>query len=435
MSEESGSFNPDIRTPAIVISHANQDFEIAESIADALLEESFNTWLASRDIPIGSNWAEEISKAISSADYLIVLLSTNSISSPHVKREVNMAITKGITLLPVLLSGHANVLETLPDDWNYWLSVVQIVTFTNAKATALQIAKQVRRRMASVPPAKATVERLVEPVVSKPTVSKPEVDKPVVGKQVVNKPVVSKPMPTKTLVNKPIEPAKSNLTETSSVNRISKVKSMNSKFKPSLLYSLILLVVLVGIIAFAVNRNSKSDNSAISDQTKITKPSTAVAPSLSTKPSASPKPAVTSKPAVSTLPSTGSSATPTKTASPKPGSSVSITSGVDPVVLKALAVTASRKLVECVSQPVKAPLGCPFREKKWVQASEFAWTLQGSPHLASVSSSGTRFSAIVTFTVVDKASYGTVASHTTPQTISTHASFVKSEGHYVVAWK
>jgi hypothetical protein len=106
-----------------------------------------DVWLAPRDIPIGSNYAIEISRAISRANFMIVLLSPDAIASPHVKREVNLAVDRGITLLPVQLNKTSDFMQNLPEDWKYWLSLVQIVTFTNERFTALQIEQQVSEKI------------------------------------------------------------------------------------------------------------------------------------------------------------------------------------------------------------------------------------------------------------------------------------------------
>jgi CheY-like chemotaxis protein len=133
-----------------MISHASENLDQAIELAAALDEEDLNVWLASRDIAIGSNFAEEISRTISSADFLIVLLSPESLSSPHVKREVNLAITLGKKVLPVLSDETSQLMSNLPYDWNYWLSLAQAVPLTDMKSTAARIAATVHRDLPEV---------------------------------------------------------------------------------------------------------------------------------------------------------------------------------------------------------------------------------------------------------------------------------------------
>jgi len=76
----------------IFISHASSNLQDAIGIKRHLLDLGFTVWMAAEDIQPGVNYAEEITKSISKADAVIVLLSPESIASPHVKREVNLTI-------------------------------------------------------------------------------------------------------------------------------------------------------------------------------------------------------------------------------------------------------------------------------------------------------------------------------------------------------
>ena len=120
----------------IFISHSTVDREIALEISNLLDSSSIETWFASESVDLGSNFAEKITEAISSSDYLLLILSPTSISSPHVKREVSLAIDRNIPILPILLGQKEDFLATLPQEWNYWLAVVQIIPFTDSAQTA-----------------------------------------------------------------------------------------------------------------------------------------------------------------------------------------------------------------------------------------------------------------------------------------------------------
>lgn len=133
--------------PKVFISHSNEDADVANKFAQALEDVELSTWLAPRDIPGGANYAQEIMRAILEADVLLVLLTPKAISSPHVKREVDVAINQGKTLLPVLLEKGNNFLATLPSEWDYWLSIAQIITFSDFETTASQISGQIRSQL------------------------------------------------------------------------------------------------------------------------------------------------------------------------------------------------------------------------------------------------------------------------------------------------
>jgi len=81
---------------------------------------------------VGDNYAAQIYEAISSSSHLLVLLSPASVASNHVKREVNIAIDRDITVLPLVINDNADFMLDLPTDWKYWLGVVQVLPYQGA---------------------------------------------------------------------------------------------------------------------------------------------------------------------------------------------------------------------------------------------------------------------------------------------------------------
>ena len=458
MSKEANDPRASFLATNIVISHATEDYPTAVALADALVHESLKTWLAKRDVPIGSNWPEEITRAISGADFLVVLLSPESITSPHVRREVNMAISKGVTLLPVLLNSRSNVLETLPDDWSYWLSVVQIVNFTDERSTASQIAQQVRKRMPEAKQPKAV------PVIHSP-------EKAVKPKSTFSSPKVEEPLASREGAFETKNPMKTVASAHYLNARISKSRvNIFIFFGAFISIGLLVIIFVISSRGSKVETPSSSDSTASSSNINSPKPATSPKPGLTSVSSTNASRLAVSSPKVSSSvtakPSATSSASPkvsssvtakpsaTSSTSPKVSSSVTAkpsqsssrsstsnppktakTLAVSAFTLKELAIAAVKNLQDCVSKTGIAPPGCPFREKTWVQASDVTWSLQGSPHLSNAKKIDSRFVATVVFTVVDKASYGKMVTHTKTQTITTQAVFSRSAGEYTVTWK
>jgi hypothetical protein len=131
----------------IFISHASSNLQDAIGIKRHLLDLGFTVWMAAEDIQPGVNYAEEITKSISKADAVIVLLSPESIASPHVKREVNLTIDGQKFLIPVLLGVQKDFVSTLPEDWKYWLTVVQIINFKDGTTTAMEISDVLNQKL------------------------------------------------------------------------------------------------------------------------------------------------------------------------------------------------------------------------------------------------------------------------------------------------
>ena len=128
----------------IFISHASEDGPIAQSLAAALEAQGLKTWLASRDVSIGANYAAEIFQNLVSSDYLLVVLSPNSIESAHVRREVSIAIDRKVPVLPVSTDPTGELMANLPEDWQYWLNIAQVFRMTDEDSTAIEIARRVK---------------------------------------------------------------------------------------------------------------------------------------------------------------------------------------------------------------------------------------------------------------------------------------------------
>jgi hypothetical protein len=114
------------------VSHATEDGPAAVDVTAELERRGAGTWLATRDIQVGENYAAQIHDAIVESSHLVVLLSPASIASAHVQREVNLALDQGKALLPVVVSQDPSLMSTLPAQWKYWLGVVQVVPYSGA---------------------------------------------------------------------------------------------------------------------------------------------------------------------------------------------------------------------------------------------------------------------------------------------------------------
>lgn len=141
----STEFQSGDKAPIVFISHATEDRESTQVLASELESRGVRTWLAYRDVGVGSNYAEEIVKAIVGADYLLVVLSESAIESPHIRREVTIGIDRGIPLLPVNMSESEDFMWTLPVDWTYWLSLAQVMRHTDEASTASELARRITR--------------------------------------------------------------------------------------------------------------------------------------------------------------------------------------------------------------------------------------------------------------------------------------------------
>lgn len=92
----------------VFLSYSNADREIARKIANRLHSQGVNVWFDQYEFQVGDSIVQTIQRAIYASDYLIVLLSPNSVDSRWVKHELNITLarefaTRDVTLLPVLI--------------------------------------------------------------------------------------------------------------------------------------------------------------------------------------------------------------------------------------------------------------------------------------------------------------------------------------------
>jgi TIR domain-containing protein len=82
------------------VSYSQPDRECAHAIVAHLEAQGVQCWIAPRDISPSSDWAEEIIDAITAARVMILVFSSSSNHSPQVRREVERAVHKQVSILP-----------------------------------------------------------------------------------------------------------------------------------------------------------------------------------------------------------------------------------------------------------------------------------------------------------------------------------------------
>jgi hypothetical protein len=90
------------------ISYSHRDSPHAEWLAQWLGAQGARIWIDLWEIGVGDSIVERINEGIAASDYLLALLSPNSVASRWVKEEINAALVttieqRGAKLLPVLL--------------------------------------------------------------------------------------------------------------------------------------------------------------------------------------------------------------------------------------------------------------------------------------------------------------------------------------------
>ena len=84
----------------VFISYSQPDRDCAFELVARLEGEGIHCWIAPRDIAPSADWAAEIMDAISAARTMILVFSAGSNQSPQVRREVERAVHKQLSILP-----------------------------------------------------------------------------------------------------------------------------------------------------------------------------------------------------------------------------------------------------------------------------------------------------------------------------------------------
>lgn len=101
----------------VFISYASRDVGVAQELCAALEAACQPCWIAPRDVLPGESYPAAIVRAISSCRMLVLVLSKNSIESPHVLREVERASSKRRPVLSVRMDA-----SELPPEFEYFVS-------------------------------------------------------------------------------------------------------------------------------------------------------------------------------------------------------------------------------------------------------------------------------------------------------------------------
>lgn len=93
--------------PKVFISYSSADLAFAKKLANELRSEGIDVWYDQWEIKVGDSIVQKIDDGIKSSDFLIVVLSKNSVKSKWVKEELASAsiltISKGAFVLPILI--------------------------------------------------------------------------------------------------------------------------------------------------------------------------------------------------------------------------------------------------------------------------------------------------------------------------------------------
>jgi len=84
----------------VFVSYSQADRDCALELVAHLEARNIDCWVAPRDIEPSADWAEAIIDAISAARLMVLVFSASSNGSPQVRREVERAVHRELSILP-----------------------------------------------------------------------------------------------------------------------------------------------------------------------------------------------------------------------------------------------------------------------------------------------------------------------------------------------
>jgi hypothetical protein len=99
-----------------MISYSHKDQQQANMVLAILEQNNIRCWIDYRDAMPGGEYAGSIVRAIKNSDFVVVILSGNSMESPQVLNEINSAVNNGIKIIPFKIDD-----RDLTDNVEYYL--------------------------------------------------------------------------------------------------------------------------------------------------------------------------------------------------------------------------------------------------------------------------------------------------------------------------
>lgn len=108
----------------IFISYSRKDTDFVRKLAGDLEKAGYDVWWDITDLQGGDDWVRAIPDAIASSQYVIVVLTPNSVESEWVKKEYTQALNLHKKIIPVMLA---------PTTAPFALNTINFVNFTTGE--------------------------------------------------------------------------------------------------------------------------------------------------------------------------------------------------------------------------------------------------------------------------------------------------------------
>ena len=114
----------------IFCSYSRRDSDFTKRIVDFISSRGYSVWMDQSGIDGASIWTESIVQAIDESSAVILLVSNNSVNSPHVLKEISLAMEKNKVVFPLIIER-----TDLPRTFQYLLAGIQQIELDETSFT------------------------------------------------------------------------------------------------------------------------------------------------------------------------------------------------------------------------------------------------------------------------------------------------------------
>ena len=118
------------------ISYSSANQNTADAVRLLFRKHGISSWMAPYDIPAGCEYADVICDALTNCACLVLILTAKAQDSVWVKKETNLAVTEGKTIIPIKLE---NII--LNNSMRLYLNDQQIISVTELEETSPEVQK------------------------------------------------------------------------------------------------------------------------------------------------------------------------------------------------------------------------------------------------------------------------------------------------------
>jgi len=108
----------------LFVSYSQDDQEVVQLVVKKLQDLGLDVWIDKRAIMGGARWSTQITKAITDCDFFLLFVSSASIKSDGVSREVAIAHANDKKIIPLRLEEVG-----IPMEWSYEVTGIQWIEY------------------------------------------------------------------------------------------------------------------------------------------------------------------------------------------------------------------------------------------------------------------------------------------------------------------